>query len=97
MTALTARPGRPLLGTAVVPGDKSCSHRALILAAMANGESLISGLNEAADVQRTIAAIAAFGAIIEQVAAGTYGIAAGRGPRPERRSSAATAAPPRDC
>ena len=77
MTALTARPGRPLHGTAVVPGDKSCSHRALILAAMADGESLISGLNEADDVQRTIAAIAAFGAEVEQVAAGVWRVRGG--------------------
>ncbi len=34
---LTARAGGPLAGTAAVPGDKSCSHRALILGGMAEG------------------------------------------------------------
>ena len=36
MSKLTARPGNPLTGIAAIPGDKSCSHRVLILAAMAD-------------------------------------------------------------
>lgn len=56
MTSLTARAGNPLVGKAAVPGDKSCSHRALILAAMAEGESDIVNLNDAEDVIRTVAA-----------------------------------------
>ena len=66
MTALTARPGNALSGSAAIPGDKSCSHRALILAAMAVGESVITNLNTAADVMRTMRAIEAFGAGVEQ-------------------------------
>ena len=41
---LTASPDGPLNGEAAIPGDKSYSHRALILGAMAEGETRISGL-----------------------------------------------------
>ncbi len=67
MTALTARPGKALSGKAAIPGDKSCSHRALILAAMADGDSVITNLNEADDVMRTAQALKAFGATVERV------------------------------
>jgi 3-phosphoshikimate 1-carboxyvinyltransferase len=67
----TPRPGRfgprgPLRGTAAVPGDKSISHRALIVAALACGQSEISGLSEGEDVLATLAAMRAFGARIER-------------------------------
>lgn len=67
MTMLTARPGNILSGVAAIPGDKSCSHRALILAAMAEGETIITGLNEADDVMRTAAALEAFGVVAERL------------------------------
>lgn len=57
-------PRGPLTGTAPVPGDKSISHRALILAALAVGTSRIGGLNEGADVTATSAALRAMGACI---------------------------------
>jgi 3-phosphoshikimate 1-carboxyvinyltransferase len=60
----------PLSGTARVPGDKSISHRALMLAAMARGRSNISGLSEGADVASTAAVLAAMGARIERGADG---------------------------
>jgi 3-phosphoshikimate 1-carboxyvinyltransferase len=56
---------RPLRGIARIPGDKSISHRALILAALAVGRSRIAGLNEGSDVRATIAALRAMGARIE--------------------------------
>ncbi|NAZ36115.1 3-phosphoshikimate 1-carboxyvinyltransferase [Rubellimicrobium sp. CFH 75288] len=59
---LRARPGHPLRGTADVPGDKSVSHRALILGALAVGETRIEGLLEGQDVLDTAAAMRAFGA-----------------------------------
>ena len=65
MTKLTARPGNALTGIAAIPGDKSCSHRALILAAMAEGESIITNLNTAEDLMRTLRAVEAFGAVVE--------------------------------
>ena len=52
----------PLTGTANVPGDKSISHRALILGAMAVGETRITGLLEGEDVLDTARAMRAFGA-----------------------------------
>ncbi len=56
----------PLRGDVVVPGDKSISHRALMLAAMAEGWSEISGLLEGEDVLRTASAMRALGAEIRQ-------------------------------
>ena len=64
MTKLTARPGNALTGIVAIPGDKSSSHRALILAAMAEGVSVINNLNEAEDVMRTMRAVEAFGATV---------------------------------
>ncbi len=64
MTAavLSARPGAPLSGTVKVPGDKSISHRALILGALATGTTTITGLLEGDDVLATGRAMEAFGA-----------------------------------
>lgn len=56
------RGGRPLTGTIRVPGDKSISHRALMLAALAEGTSTIAGLSPGDDVARTAAAVAGLGA-----------------------------------
>ena len=63
---LTTRPGAPLVGEAAIPGDKSCSHRALILGAMALGETQIHGLLESDDVLATARAIEAFGISVER-------------------------------
>ena len=74
---LIARPGKPLVGEAAVPGDKSCSHRALILGAMAEGETEINGLLESDDVLATARAVAAFGAKVEQVGPGDWRVTGG--------------------
>ena len=58
---MTSRPSGPLEGVAEVPGDKSISHRSLILGAMAVGETRISGLLEGQDVLDTGRAMQAFG------------------------------------
>jgi 3-phosphoshikimate 1-carboxyvinyltransferase len=63
-STLTAHPASPLHGTVTVPGDKSISHRALMLAAIAIGETRITGLLEGEDVLRTAAAMRALGAAI---------------------------------
>jgi 3-phosphoshikimate 1-carboxyvinyltransferase len=55
------RSGR-LSGVAAIPGDKSISHRSLILGAMAVGETRIQGLLEAEDVLNTAKAVSALGA-----------------------------------
>jgi 3-phosphoshikimate 1-carboxyvinyltransferase len=51
----------PVRGEAAIPGDKSLSHRALIIGAMAEGETRIAGLLEADDVMATVEALEAFG------------------------------------
>jgi 3-phosphoshikimate 1-carboxyvinyltransferase len=56
----------PLTGEAHVPGDKSISHRALILGAMAVGETRVTGLLEGQDVLDTAKAMRAFGAQVEK-------------------------------
>ena len=53
-------------GTVRVPGDKSLSHRALILGALADGQSRIRGLLESADVRSTDAALRALGVPVDQ-------------------------------
>lgn len=69
---LTARRSGPLKGVARAPGDKSISHRALILGALANGVTEIEGLLEGDDVRRTAAAMAAFGAKVERLGEGAW-------------------------
>jgi 3-phosphoshikimate 1-carboxyvinyltransferase len=62
----------PLIGTITVPGDKSISHRALMLSALAVGESRIDGLLEGHDVLATAAAMRAMGADIIRDDAGIW-------------------------
>ena len=69
---LTARAAGPLAGIIDIPGDKSMSHRALILGGMASGATRISGLLEADDVLRTAAAVAALGAAVERTGDGEW-------------------------
>lgn len=66
MTTLTSHPAAVLHGEAAPPGDKSISHRALILGALAVGETRIRGLLEGDDVLATAAALRAMGADIER-------------------------------
>jgi 3-phosphoshikimate 1-carboxyvinyltransferase len=65
-TPLQARASGPLTGTVRVPGDKSISHRALILGALAVGETRISGLLEGEDVLNTAKSMRSLGAKIER-------------------------------
>jgi 3-phosphoshikimate 1-carboxyvinyltransferase len=69
---MTARRAGPCKGRVRVPGDKSISHRALILGALAVGRSGISGLLESEDVINTVAAMRALGARVERKAEGTW-------------------------
>ena len=59
---LAAQKGGPLKGRVTAPGDKSVSHRSLILGALAVGETTISGLLEAEDVLNTAGAMRKLGA-----------------------------------
>ncbi|MDP9403962.1 MAG: 3-phosphoshikimate 1-carboxyvinyltransferase [Actinomycetota bacterium] len=65
MTAFEVTGGRPLRGSVQVPGDKSISHRAVLLAALAEGTSTVTGLSTGHDVVRTATAVQAFGASID--------------------------------
>ena len=60
-------PSARLRGDLHLPGDKSVSHRALILAAAADGESLIRGAGDGADVRCTAGIVAAVGATVERL------------------------------
>ena len=64
---LTARRNGPLAGRLRVPGDKSISHRALILGALAVGTTRVSGLLEGEDVINTSTAMVALGAKVERL------------------------------
>jgi 3-phosphoshikimate 1-carboxyvinyltransferase len=69
---LTARPGHPLIGRVKAPGDKSISHRALLLGAMAGGTTTIEGLLEGQDVLNTAEAMRRFGATVTQTGPGSW-------------------------
>jgi 3-phosphoshikimate 1-carboxyvinyltransferase len=71
---LVARGARPLSGEARVAGDKSISHRALILGALAVGETYVTGLLEAEDVLNTAEAMRAFGARLTRLGTGSWRI-----------------------
>jgi len=71
--------GRPLAGTVTVPGDKSISHRALLLAALTEGTSVLTGLSDGDDVVRTRRAVGALGARIDRdPSTGTVVVEGGR-------------------
>jgi 3-phosphoshikimate 1-carboxyvinyltransferase len=71
------RPIGRLRGEAEVPGDKSVSHRAALLGALAEGASEVQGYLEAEDCLCTLAAVQALGAEVTRKAAGHYRIAGG--------------------
>lgn len=70
--ALTATAAAALRGSTRVPGDKSMSHRALMIGALAVGETTIHGLLEGEDVLRTAAAMRALGAEVERGSDGVW-------------------------
>ncbi len=75
---LTARPSSALKGVVRAPGDKSMSHRSMILGAMATGTTEVEGLLEGDDVLATARAAEAFGATVERLGAGRWRVT-GRG------------------
>ncbi len=72
--AMTARKSGPLKGVAEVPGDKSISHRALILGALSVGETKVTGLLEGQDVLDTAKAMRAFGAEVTRTGEGAWSV-----------------------
>jgi len=84
--SMTSRRAGPLKGEARVPGDKSISHRALILGALAVGETHITGLLEGEDVLATAQAMRALGADVVRLGAGewrVHGVGVGGFAEPE--------------
>ncbi len=70
--------GVPCHGTVRTPGEKSISHRAVILGALAEGTSVIHGLSDGADVAASLAAMEAMGAGVERHDDGTIVVHGGR-------------------
>ncbi len=66
MSSLTIIPGRPLKGTLSVPGDKSITHRAIMLSALAEGESTIKAYCRGEDCLNTVRAFQALGVRIDE-------------------------------
>jgi 3-phosphoshikimate 1-carboxyvinyltransferase len=83
----TVEGGRPVVGRVRVPGDKSVSHRALILGALASGESVVRGLSDGDDVARTAAALRALGADLDDTRV-SGGVAVSGGPGTLHEASA---------
>ncbi|MDB0052412.1 3-phosphoshikimate 1-carboxyvinyltransferase [Ascidiaceihabitans sp.] len=71
---MTSHACGPLNGRAEVPGDKSISHRSLILGALSVGETKISGLLEGQDVLDTAKAMRAFGAEVTDLGEGNWSV-----------------------
>lgn len=65
-------PTGPLKGRIRVPGDKSISHRSIMLGALAVGETRVTGLLEGEDVLATAAAMRAMGASVERLGSGEW-------------------------
>ncbi len=88
MSDILVKPARTVQGTFSVPGDKSISHRALILSAMAEGKSKITGLSDARDVASTrrclenlgVKISSLKGGIVAVAGKGKYGFRAAKGP-----------------
>ena len=74
MRALTSRKSEGLHGTFQVPGDKSISHRSLILGGLAIGTTTVSGLLEGDDVMATANAMKALGVTITRIKVGVWQI-----------------------
>jgi len=67
-------PAGPLKGRIRVPGDKSISHRSIMLGALAVGETRVTGLLEGEDVLATAAAMRAMGATVERTGEGAWSV-----------------------
>ena len=78
MSVFEVGPGGPLRGRLSVPGDKSISHRVLLLAALADGTCTIRGLSDGLDVRCTLAIIRQVGADVDEGSDGTLRIRGGR-------------------
>lgn len=81
---LTIHPGAPLQGSTTVPGDKSLSHRAVLLGAIAQGTSQVRGWLAAGDTEATLRSVQALGLQIERHDAHTLTIHGGQLQQPDK-------------
>ena len=84
---MKVEPAASILGHLAVPGDKSISHRAVLLASIADGETRIVGFGRSADTESTIAAVRALGVRVYEADTETlsvFGVGL-RGLKPPRR------------
>ena len=65
---MRVEPAVAVVGHVVVPGDKSISHRAVLIGALGEGETRVSGFGRSGDTQATVDAVRALGAEVEDVA-----------------------------
>ena len=65
---MRVEPAAALVGHVVVPGDKSISHRAVLIGALGKGETRVGGFGRSGDTQATVDAVRALGAEVEDVA-----------------------------
>jgi 3-phosphoshikimate 1-carboxyvinyltransferase len=78
MSRFTIFPAKkPLRGTVSVPGDKSITHRALILGALAQGQTRITGYSEGEDCLNTLRAVRELGAVVQKIPEGIQVIGKG--------------------
>jgi 3-phosphoshikimate 1-carboxyvinyltransferase len=75
---LVVEGGVPCRGVVRTPGEKSISHRSVLLAALAEGTSVVHGLSDGADVAASLAAVEAMGVEVERPAEGTVVLHGGR-------------------
>jgi 3-phosphoshikimate 1-carboxyvinyltransferase len=61
-------PAGALVGHIAVPGDKSISHRAVLVGALSEGETLVQGFGRSADTESTLAAVRALGVEVDELA-----------------------------
>ncbi len=76
--ALVVDGGVPCQGTVRTPGEKSISHRSVLLAALAEGTSVVHGLSDGADVAASLAAVEAMGVAVERGGDGSLVLHGGR-------------------
>ncbi len=76
--ALVVEGGVPCRGTVRTPGEKSISHRSVLLAALAEGTSVVHGLSDGADVAASLAAVEAMGVTVERRPDGALVLHGGR-------------------
>jgi 3-phosphoshikimate 1-carboxyvinyltransferase len=72
--SFVVQPGGVLRGQIRVPGDKSVSHRAILLGSIAEGTTIVEGILDAGDTQSTIAAMRSMGVEIQQIDADRWQI-----------------------